>query len=263
MQARLAALQPPVLADRRLGQRAARPDREQRERAQRLVLARRRRVEHVLRDHALGQVVLPLEALAAPAIASSPAVPERLEHHLRRLPVPHPAAAAAPSKSREPSGPSSRIRSSTGSTRSAWSRIARSCEPQCPEPVHHVRKCGHSSIGSSEASCAQYSKMRPSRSSSARCRPGRADPRRDRQAVRAVDRGDRVELHRGQPPDHVLDVAVAPRAESATRNPGCRRRDAGSQRALRPLDVRRRPGTARVSAPGARSRPGRPPSGLR
>ena len=45
MQARLAALQPPVLADRRLGQRAARLDGEQRERPQRLVLARRRRVE--------------------------------------------------------------------------------------------------------------------------------------------------------------------------------------------------------------------------
>ena len=45
MQPRLAALQPPVLADRRLGQRAARLDREQRERPQRLLLGRRRRVE--------------------------------------------------------------------------------------------------------------------------------------------------------------------------------------------------------------------------
>ncbi len=43
MQAGLAALQPPVLPDRGLGQGAPRTDGEQRERAQRLVLRRRRR----------------------------------------------------------------------------------------------------------------------------------------------------------------------------------------------------------------------------
>ena len=93
MQARLAALQPPVLADRCLGERSARADREQREGAQRLLLGRCRRLEHVLRDHTLGQVVLALEALPA-GDREVPAVPQRLEHHLRRLPVPHAAAAA-------------------------------------------------------------------------------------------------------------------------------------------------------------------------
>ena len=139
MQARLAALQPPVLADRRLGQRAARSDSEQREalRASRPRVGDRR-VEHVLRDHAFGKVVRPLEALparrsracrcpTAPRGPSSPASSSTC-----RQPPP------MPSKSREPSGPSARIRSSTGSTRSAWSRSARSCEPQWPVACHHL-----------------------------------------------------------------------------------------------------------------------------
>ena len=86
MEPRLAAFQAPVLADRRLGQRAARADGEQRERAQRLVLGRRRRLEDVLRDHALGEVVEPLEA--APSG----------DHELRRCPT-APRAPSSPASS--------------------------------------------------------------------------------------------------------------------------------------------------------------------
>ena len=62
VQSRLAALQPPVLANRRLCERAAGGDREHRERPQRLLVARRRRFERLLRDHALCELVPALEA---------------------------------------------------------------------------------------------------------------------------------------------------------------------------------------------------------
>ena len=52
------------------------------------------RVEHLLRDHALGQVVEPLEALPA-GDHEVAVVPEPVEHRLRRLPVPHPSLARA------------------------------------------------------------------------------------------------------------------------------------------------------------------------
>ena len=48
VQARSAALQPPVLPDRRLGQRTSRPDRQQRKRSQRLLLGRHGRLEPLL-----------------------------------------------------------------------------------------------------------------------------------------------------------------------------------------------------------------------
>ena len=81
-----------MLADRRFGQRAARLDREESERAQRLVLGRHGSLEDPLRDHALGEVVPALEVLAT-GDHELAAVPERIEHHLRGLPVPHAAAA--------------------------------------------------------------------------------------------------------------------------------------------------------------------------
>ena len=93
-QPRGAAPEPVVLLHAELGERAAGADGAQRQPAQPLGLVRRRLVEQLLRDHPLGQVVQALEPLAAgdhePACG-----PERLEHPLGRLPVPHPAAALA------------------------------------------------------------------------------------------------------------------------------------------------------------------------
>ena len=83
-----------MLTDRRLGEGASCRDREDRERAQRLVLARRWSFEHLPGDHALREVVPALEAAAARDDEPA-AVPERLEDHLGRLPVPHAAAALA------------------------------------------------------------------------------------------------------------------------------------------------------------------------
>ena len=65
VEAGAAALQPPVLADRGLGERAAGADGEEREGAQRLVVVRGGRIEDLARDHALGEVVAALERLPA------------------------------------------------------------------------------------------------------------------------------------------------------------------------------------------------------
>ena len=163
MQARLAALQPPVLADRRLGERAARLDRQQCERAQRLRLGRHGRVAPLLWNHPLGQVVRALEVLPA-CDRQLAAIPQRLEHHLGRLPVPH--------ARRDPvlRSPASRAGLRRGSARAPArrGRCARAVRGRaCPSDRRRpsrARKCGHSSIGSRHASWAQYSKIRPSRS---------------------------------------------------------------------------------------------------
>ena len=139
-----------------------------------------------------------------------------------------------PSKSREPSGPSARMRSSTGSNSSGCSRNARSCQPQCPRPSMTVRKCGHSSIGSSDASCAQYSKTRPAREELRHVlRVERADAGGEREPVRAVDGRDRVELHRREPADRRLDVRLVRRGGSGRRSPARRRSCGGSVRGWR------------------------------
>ena len=53
------------------------------------------RVEHLLRNHPLGQVVEALKPLPARDHEVA-VVPEAVEHRLRRLPVPHPALARCP-----------------------------------------------------------------------------------------------------------------------------------------------------------------------
>ena len=83
-----------VLGDAALRERAARPHGAQHERPQRLGLGGLRGVEHRARDHPLGEVVEALEALAA-RDRQVAAVPERVEHALGRLPVPHAPAALA------------------------------------------------------------------------------------------------------------------------------------------------------------------------
>ena len=85
----------PVLNDPRVGERAARPHRPQRQLAVAGRLVRHGRVEHLARKHPLGEVVRALEAADPSGDHELAGVPERLEDHLRRLPVPHPAAALA------------------------------------------------------------------------------------------------------------------------------------------------------------------------
>ncbi len=208
MQARLAALQPPVLANRGFGQRAARPDGEQRERAERLLLAS----ASARRARASGSRVPPGRTAAgsssgrrsrgardprAPRAPSSPASSSTC----RRRRCPRSRASRAALRRGSARAPSS--------TSSAWSRIARSCAPQWPGTVHHGAEMrpqldrqqrGFVRPVLEDAPCAQQ------RGHGVVAE--RSDPRPDRQPVRAIDRGDRIELHRRQPADHLLDVAV-------------------------------------------------------
>ena len=210
-----AALEPPVLADRGLGQRAAGADGEERERAQRLVLRRSGRVEDRPRDHPLGEVVggagttggprrRARRGPTAPRAPSSPASSStcrcrrrRPRSRASRAGLPR-GSAPAPAR-REPRASSSAV---------SWKR-------QCPLPSMLRRQCGQSSMGRRQASCAQYSKMRPRAQQLLQLRLGvRADAARQREPVRAVDRRDRVELHRAEPADRSLDLACRRAAEA-------------------------------------------------
>jgi len=62
-----------------------------------LIWVGNRRLEHLAREHALWEVVEPLEAADTAGDHDLAGVPERLQHHLRGLPVPHAAGAAAAS----------------------------------------------------------------------------------------------------------------------------------------------------------------------
>ena len=216
MQASASALEPPVLADRRLGQRAAGADGEERQCAKRLVLVRRGRVEHRLRDDALGEVVAALERLA-PGDGEHTTVPQRLEHHLRRLPVPHVGAVARALE------------------------VARAERALGADPLQHrldeVRVCLQRALVEApvRTSLHRPAAVRPELDGeeAGLVRPvledaaggeqalqlllgEGADAARQRETVRAVDRRDRVELHRAEPANRVLDVA-GPRAAEARR----------------------------------------------
>ena len=139
-----------------------------------------------------------------------------------------------PSKSREPSGPSSRMRASTGSTRSACSRSARSGSPSGRRLHRRLRKWARAR---SAAATPRAPSTRRSALRRAAARPLArvgADARAERQPVRAVDGRDRVELHRGQPADRRLDVASSPRRNRAAYpwRPTTSRRTAVSETAI-------------------------------
>jgi hypothetical protein len=204
----LAALQAPVLAHRSLGQGAACADREEREGAQRLVLARRGRVEDGLWNDALGEVVEPLEAPAS-RDHELPAVPETLEHHLRRLPVPHPAAAV----------PLEVARAERAFGADALEHrldevgvVAEGAVVRAPvaAALHHRPEVRP------QLDRQQRRLVRPVLEDAPLAeelrhlfRIERADPRRQLEPVRAVDGRDRVELHRGEAADRGLDVGRA------------------------------------------------------
>ena len=244
LQARAAALQPPVLADRRLGQRAARPDGEQRPRP----AASPPRSAPAPRASASGSRARRGRRSAGSCAARRSRA--RRGPRARRAPS-SPASSStcrrcpAPSKSRDASGPSSRIRSSTGSTRSACSRSARSCVPQWPPPSITCRKCGHCSIGSRDASCAQYSKTRPSRSRRGDDRVVGNAPTRDESVSRCARSTVEIEssctaVRRRIAPSTSSSLgAPEPRA----RSPASRRRAAGLPRGSPPHEV---PGTRSI-----------------
>ncbi len=218
MQARLPALQAPVLADRRLGERSACADREQRERAQRLVLARRRRLEDVFRDHALDQVVLALEALAS-GDRQLAAVPERLEHHLRRLPVPHAAATAVAFEVARAEGAFRADPLEHGLDElGVLADRPVVCAPVSGACHHRAEVRPQLDRQQRRLVCPVLEDAAGAEERRDRVLGERPDPRRDRQPVRAVDGADRVELHRSQAPDHVLDL-VAARTAEARREP--------------------------------------------
>ena len=135
-----------------------------RERPQPLRLGRNGRVEHLLRDHALGQVVEPLEPLPARDHEVA-VVPEPVEHRLRRLPVPHPALRSRPRSgaSRAARAPGSR----PGSPRRGGGASRRRRRTTCGRPAASARRrAATPRPGSRHASWAQYSKTRPLREQS-------------------------------------------------------------------------------------------------
>ena len=217
MQPGLAALQPPVLADRRFGQSSARLDREQRERAQRLRLGRHGRVTPFLRDHPLGEVVRALEALPA-CDRQLAAIPQRFEHHLRRLPVPHAAATLAlevPGAERALGADPLEHRLDEVAVLAQGAVVG--------APVTRARHHGaevRPQLDREQARLVGPVLEDPPLAQQAvhRVAGNHADPRRQRQAVRAIDGRDRVELNCRQPANRRLDLgarrAPEPRGES-------------------------------------------------
>ena len=221
MEAHTPALEPPVLADRGLGQRASGAHCEERERAERLVLLRRRSVEHRARNHALGEVVAALERLRGRRREDAP-IPQRLEHRLGRLPVPHVVAVAARPRSHAsraaplrgsapaPARPGRRARAARahGSPSGAALHRAPEVRPELDrEEARLVRPVLEHAAGGQQ----------PPDSSALGVR---ADAARQREPVRPVDRRDRVELDRAEPADRFLDLTCL-RAAEARRDTPC------------------------------------------
>jgi hypothetical protein len=85
-----------VVRDARIGQRVSGENRAGDQLAQPCLLIGDGRIQHLAREHALWKVVDPLETADTAGDHDLAEVPERLQHHLRGLPVPHAASAAAP-----------------------------------------------------------------------------------------------------------------------------------------------------------------------
>ncbi len=205
MQHRPPALPAPVLADRRLRQRTARADGRDRELAVRLGLRRQRRLEVALRDHPLGEVVEPLEVRPARDREVAP-VPERLEHQLRGLPVPH-SSAPLPLEGAGRERPF--VADPLQHRLDEVGVVLKGLRVPAPVPFagHHAPEVGV------ELDRDQRRLVRPVLEDPARReQPGDgvarigADPCAQRQPVRPLDGGDRVELHGRQPPDRRLDL---------------------------------------------------------
>ena len=207
MQPRLAALQPPVLTDRGLGQGAAGFDRQHGERPQRLLLRRHRRVEPLLRITSLRKVVRPLEILATGDHQLAP-IPQCVEHHLRRLPVPHAAGTVtAPfevPRAERALGPDALEH---GLDKLAVLAHRDVMTPPMAAALHHSAKV-RPQLDRQQRRLVRPVLEDPPLAKQALDRPVRdgSDARRQRQPVRAIDGRDRVELHRRQAPDRRLDL---------------------------------------------------------
>ena len=223
-----AAPQPPVLDDRRLGQRAARGDAAQRRAGAYSSSRRHGGVEHLPRDHPLRQVVEPLEPVAARDHEPSGRV-QRLEHRLRRLPVPHPALRPRPRSGASRAGRARRSRAASAPR--ARARARRRCRTtvRLREPRIRQRCSGQSSTGSRHASCAQYSNIVPR--ASAATRPARDTRRRVRRA-RSGGCARRPRSSRAARTTRriVASTSAAVPVRDATRSPVLPRRGGGSLR---------------------------------
>ena len=198
----------------RLGERAAALDGAQRVAAAELVERRRRRVERGARDDALGQVVQPLEALP-PGDRELARGEEMLERALLGLPAPHRLAPPLERAHRQ----RALARGSAPSTRRSTLRpsAVRSRPHQCA-----ILQLHHPPLEQRVVLDRQQARLvRPVLEAAALAEQPRdvglvvrADPRRERDPVRAIDRRDRVELHRLQPADRGRDVVGAGAAEA-------------------------------------------------
>ena len=250
-----AAAEPPVLDDARLGERAARRDGLQREQRAGTPPRRAPAPEQLVRDHALGQVVEPLEAV--PAGDHEVAVSTARRASPSPASVPHPALARA-LEVREPSGPRSRISPSISSARSGC--VAPTSPYQRRPPSLHLRHEERPVLDRHEARLVGPVLEQPAPREQARhgARRERADARAEREPVRAVDGRDRVELHAREPPDRLLHLARRPVRERAAypwaamtrRRSAVRETDRMSGRHFALQDLR-------SSGDGSMSRPGR------
>ena len=225
-EARDPALQPGVLArDPAFGQCAARVTAHTVTSRRNSCLGRHRRRAILGRDHPLAEVVQPLKPLAAADrqlaglhSASSMTLAGQL----------HIPPSLAPSKWRDPSGPRSRISASTCPARLGFSSITRPATgaPNTPPFAASTSASGRPS-GRPRAPSTRTAGPRQQRSVTAVLRVG-ADARRERQPVAAIDRRDRVELHRPEASNRGLDSGVS--SSACGRSTPARRSRGGAQR---------------------------------
>jgi hypothetical protein len=208
------ARQPVVLGNAALCQSPARPHGPQYQGPQGISVARFGRAEHGAGYDALGQVVQPLEALA-PGDRKVAAVPERVEHSLRRLPVPHSAATLAREVARaeSPAGADllEHVLRNLGMVAQrafVASPVAAPAHPPAKErEVLDRQQAGLVRPVLEHAPLTEQPGHRALRVD--------ADARGKHDSVTALDRGDRVELHTRQAADGTLHVVVPGQPEPA------------------------------------------------
>ena len=158
-------------------------------------------------DNPLGKVVAALEALPS-RDREVAAVPERLEHHLRRLPVPHPAA-ALPFEVARAERPFLADAGQHGLDEVGMLAQRAVVGAPVAAALHDGPEVGPE-LDRQQRRLVRPVLEDPPLTEQPRDRVARvgADAHAERQPVRAVDRRDRVELHRRQPADRRLDVCL-------------------------------------------------------
>ena len=206
--ARRAATQVPVVCDARLGQHASGENCPPDELAHSRLLVGDGCVEDFTREDALPEVVQSLEAVHAAGDDDLAAVPQRLEHHLRGLPTPHPDRALAFELPR-------RHRAALADHRAHLLRQLRVLGEHVAAPGvvgRHPRAVERPVLDRKEARL-----VRPELEHATLCEePGDglarvgADPRAEDDPVAPLDGRDRVDLHARELADRLLDLARVP-----------------------------------------------------